>query len=52
MLILCKENCLYKENEITLYGQMETNTRNRYKKLDIYHENNNIKHKIFFLLLQ
>lgn len=48
MLILCKENCLYKENEITLYGQMETNTRNRYKKLDISHENNNITHKIFF----
>ena len=39
MIILCKENCLYKENEITIYGQMETTNC---KELNIFYNNEKI----------
>lgn len=48
MIILCKENCLYKENKITIYGQMETLTRSNYKELNIFYNNEKINHHIFF----
>ena len=48
MIILCKENCLYKENVITIYGQMETETRNKFKELNIFYNNEKINHHICF----